>query len=183
MLISQIQGKSFTAKEYKSLLKRLVFSGESFNRILNVANSILQNNILDSKKEYKTTLLLGQEYDYETCDYCKKLFNEKDKNGIFFFNCGHKSHYDCSVFINGDISCKSCFDFDNDNNETMLRKEMDIKYPKDEGRDKRSNTLYKKPSATNLKNKTDRDKEKRFKILNEINDSYFELSKVFEGNN
>ena len=180
MLISQIQGKSFTAKEYKSLLKRLVFSGESFNRILNVANSILQNNILDSKKEYKTTLLLGQEYDYETCDYCKKLFNEKDKNGIFFFNCGHKSHYDCSVFINGDISCKSCFDFDNDNNETMLRKEMDIKYPKEEGRDKRSNTLYKKPSATNLKNKTDIDKEKRFKILNEINDSYFEFSKIFD---
>jgi hypothetical protein len=31
--------------------------------------------------------------------------------------------------------------------------------------------------------KADKEKIKRLKLINEINDSYFELSKVFEGNN
>ena len=56
LLISQIQGESFGIKEYKSLLKRLLFSGESFNRILQAADSILKLNVIDANKQYKKDL-------------------------------------------------------------------------------------------------------------------------------
>jgi hypothetical protein len=182
-LISQIQGESFGSKEYKSLLKRLLFSGESFNRILQAADSILKNNVLDSTKEYKIDTVLGQKFNFERCDFCGKIFKEKDKNSILMFNCGHTCHDCCCIYINKEISCRICYEYEYENEETLFREENEIKLPKEQPKDKRRQSVHKRSSVQGIMSKADKEKIKRLKLINEINDSYFELSKVFEGNN
>ena len=182
LLISQIQGESFGSKENKSLLKRLLFSGESFNRILQAADSLLKGNVLDFKKIYKKNNLIGTNYDFDKCDSCKKYFTEKDKNSIYAFSCGHKCHYECCIFIKGEISCKPCFDYQTQNEETTFRQDMEIKGPEEDNNNDKRKSSYIKSLSSGINSKADRDKKKRLKLLNDINDSYFELSKVFESN-
>ena len=184
LLMSQIQGESFGVKEYKSFLKRLLFSGESFNRILQAADSILKLNVIDANKEYKKDLLVGKYYEFKRCDACKKKFKESDKD-FMTFNCGHKCHYDCCIIINKKISCKACFEYEKQYEETMYRGDLEIKEINEEeqigGKDNNKNKIIRRKSkAISLEDKL---KEDKLKVINKINDTYFEITKVFESSN
>ena len=181
LLISQIQGESFGAKEYKSLLKRLLFSGESFNIILKSAEYILKNNILKSKKDYENNVIIGKNFYCEKCDFCQKKFKENDKNTILLFNCGHKCHYECCVFLNKEISCRICYEYEKENDETIYRGEIEIKLP-EKVQDNRKKSFHKKSNNSGINAKIDRDKMKKLKLINDINEGFFSISKIFEGN-
>lgn len=181
LLISQIQGESFGAKEYKSLLKRLLFSGESFNIILKSAEYILKNNILKSKKDYENNVIIGKNFYCEKCDFCQKKFKENDKNTIILFNCGHKCHYECCVFLNKEISCRICYEYEKENDETIYRGEIEIKLP-EKVPDNRKKSFHKKSNISGINAKIDRDKMKKLKLINDINEGFFSISKIFEGN-
>ena len=176
--ISQIQGESFDSKEYKSLLKRLLFSGEYFNRILQSANSLLRANVLDTKKEFVINATLGKHFDFIKCDFCGKEFKKKDKNEIVAFNCGHKYHDNCCIFINKEKSCRKCLNYEYNNEEIFVKEESEIIIREKE--DKKLKPANKKPNVSGIKTKADLIKSKRLKVLNDINDNYFELSKMFE---
>ena len=184
LLMSKIQGESFGVKEYKSFLKRLLFSGESFNRILQGADSLLKLNVLDANKQYKKELIVGRIYDFKKCDACKKKFKESDKD-YMAFNCGHKCHYDCCIVINKKISCKACFDYESQYEETMYRGDIEIKEINEEeekgGKDNNKDKIIcRKSKAISLEDKL---KEDKLKMINKINDNYFEITKVFESSN
>ena len=177
-LISQIQGESFGTKEYKSLLKRLLFSGEAVNRILKAADSILKDNVLDYNIYFKKDAILGKQYNFERCDFCGKIFKENDKNSVFAFNCGHKCHFDCCAIINQKVSCQTCKDYDN----KIEEKEPEINEIKEKGTGKRAKDQYRKSSIIINDTKADREKKEKMKTLNKINDNYYELYKMFQGN-
>ena len=177
LLISQIQGESFGIKEYKSLLKRLLFSGESFNRILQAADSILKLNVIDANKQYKKDLNLGKDYNFSKCDSCKKKFRE-NYNDIITFNCGHKCHHECCIIINNEISCKACFENENENEETLFRGDLEIKELneiEEEDKGKYNNKNKKKAKSSSV--------QEKLRLLNKIDDNYFEMYKIFESSN
>jgi len=186
LLMSQIQGESFGVKEYKSFLKRLLFSGESFNRILQAADSILKLNVIDVNKEYKKDLLVGKYFQFKRCDACNKIFKESDKD-FMTFNCGHICHYDCCIIINKKISCKACFEYEKQYEETMFRGDIEIKEinieeqigGKDNNKNKNKN-IKRKSKVISLEDKL---KEDKLKMINKINDNYFEITKIFESSN
>ena len=99
------------------------------------------------------------------------------------FNCGHTCHDCCCIYINKEISCRVCYEYEYENEETLFREENEIKLPKEQPKDKRRQSVHKRSSVQGIMSKADKEKIKRLKLINEINDSYFELSKVFEGNN
>ena len=183
LLISQIQGDSFGSKEYKSLLKRLLFNGEYFNRILQNATSLIKDSIFDYNKDYKIISVKGNFFDFEKCDYCFKKFKETDKNSILVFNCGHKCHEKCCKFTQDYIYCKFCLNNENINEEIGAKEENEINLPEEEeDKDKRNNSFHKKINMVGINSKNNRDKNKKLKLINDINGSYFELSKIFESN-
>ena len=183
LLISQIQGDSFGSKEYKSLLKRLLFNGEYFNRILQNATSLIKDSIFDYNKDYKIISVKGNFFDFEKCDYCFKKFKETDKNSILVFNCGHKCHEKCCKFTQDYIYCKFCLNNENINEEIGSKEENEINLPEEEeDKDKRNNSFHKKINMVGINSKNNRDKNKKLKLINDINGSYFELSKIFESN-
>jgi hypothetical protein len=181
LLFSQIRGKSFGAKEYKSLLKRLLFSGESFNKILKAADSILKINSLKSNKEYKNDVIVGQNFYCEKCDFCQKIFKNNDKSSVLLFNCGHKCHYECCIFLNKEISCRVCYEYEKENEETIYKGEIEIESP-EKFKDIGSKSLNKISSISGIKKKYDKDKMKKLKLINDINENFFSISKIFEGN-
>ena len=182
-LLSEIQGKSFGLKEFKLHLKKLVFSGQSYNYILKSAKSIIKGYVQDMKLPYKNMLLEGKYYYFDKCDFCGKIFKEKGKSPIFF-NCGHKFHTECIIFQNGEASCRLCEDYefideysnykeddnDNDNNNNIISDEHVALR-----RRNRINTIVRSSSYVNEKGKL-----KKIKLLNEVNKKYFETSKIFE---
>ena len=182
-LLSNIQGESFGLKEFKSHLNKLLFSGMSYNSILKSAESILREDVQNSDKTYRNILLQGKQYYLEICDLCGGIFRENDKNSIVFFKCGHKYHYDCTIFVNEKIRCKLCRDKEFLNEDTVLREEEIIKRPDKkiiEGRN-RINEINNGSSLSSIINeKTDREKMKKLKYLNEVNKRYFESSNLFE---
>ena len=184
-VLSDIQGKSHdSTEEYKSRLDKLVFSGMSFNYILKSAESILKEDVLNVNKTYRNLLLKGKQFDFEKCDLCGKIFKENEKKNLVFFNCGHKYHYDCTIFVNNEISCKICKDYENKNEDTRYREEEEIRKANEEGEGSSINRINinrrHSYSGYSNKNKIDQAKKKKFKLLNEVNKRYFETAKIFE---
>ena len=186
-LLSDIQGKSFGPKEFKSHLEKLVFSGMSFNFILKSAESILKDDVLNIDKSYRNIILKGKQYEFEKCDLCGKIFSENEKKNLIFFNCGHKYHYDCTILINDEISCKICKDYEYMNEDTIYREEEKIKMHEEENdkniginRINRINSIRKKYSSNSISDKIDKEKKKKMKLINEVNKRYFENTKIFE---
>ena len=182
-LLSEIQGKSLGLKEFKSHLKRLIFSGKSYNYIFKSAESIIKGYVIDSKKPFKKMLIKGKYYNFEKCDFCGKSFKEKGKSPIFF-NCGHKYHKDCIIIDNDENLCRLCKDNEYFNEDTSYKEEEDEDLrmsadPVDRYRRSRINSIYSSSSSiVNVKN--DKEKNKKLKLLNEVNKKYFETSKIFE---
>ena len=101
------------------------------------------------------------------------------------FNCGHKCHYDCCIIINKKISCKACFEYEKQYEETMYRGDLEIKEINEEEqigeKDNNKNKIIRRKSkAISLEDKL---KEDKLKMINKINDNYFEITKVFESSN
>ena len=182
-LLSDIQGKSFDLKEFKSRLQKLVFSGMSFNNILKSAESILKEDITSSNKEYRNIILKGKQFNIEICDLCGNIFRESEKKNLVFFNCGHKYHHDCTIFVNGKISCKICKDNEFLKEDTTYREEEVIKMANEEEEELLNNkiNIKKRQSSGNIiNNKIDKEKLKKFKLINEVNKRYFENTRMFE---
>ena len=183
-VLSDSQGQPLEYEEYKSRLDKLVFCGMSFNYILNSAESILKEDVLNFNKTYRNFLLKGKQFDFEKCDLCGKIFKENEKKNLVFFNCGHKYHYDCTIFVNDEISCKICKDYEKKNEDTFYREDEEIRMAEEEGQNSgknRINVIKKHSSSMCInKNKIDKEKMKKFKLLNEVNKRYFECSKIFE---
>jgi len=184
-LLSEIQGKSFGTKEFKSHLRKLIFSGMSFNYILKAADSIVKNTVLESSNSYQELLKQGKKYNFEKCDFCNKIFKENTKN-LTFFNCGHKYHYDCCIFVNNEISCRICKEreiIDEDINfsgkDEIIEAVEKVK-EKDKGRINRINSIYHSSSSMASKIKSSKGRNKLLKSLNEVNKKYFETSKIFD---
>ena len=184
-LLSEIQGKSFGTKEFKSHLRKLIFSGMSFNYILKAADSIAKGTVLESKYTYKELLKQGKKYNFEKCDFCKKMFKENTKN-LTFFNCGHKYHYDCCIFVNNEIYCRICKEreiIDEDINFTGKEEIIEVgerEKQKERNRINRINSIYQSSSSMASKIKSNKGRNKLLKSLNEVNKKYFETSKIFD---
>ena len=179
-LLSEIQGKSFGISEFKTHLRKLLLNGMSFNYILQSAESIIKGYTFESKEIYKEMLKHGRLFNYEKCDYCNKIFKENDKNSMIFFNCGHKSHFDCCIFVNDIISCRLCKNLELINEDIMFKPEEDIRLPEERNRINRINSFYKSSSSSGIKSKVDKEKMKKLKLLNEVNKRYFETSNIFD---
>ena len=181
-LLSDIQGKSLDLKEFKSRLQKLVFSGMSFNNILKSAESILKEDISTSNKEYRNIILKGKQFNIEICDLCGNIFKENEKKTLVFFNCGHKYHYDCTIFVNGKISCKICKDNEILKEDTTYREEEVIKMADEEEKENlnRINSIKKNPSSNIINNRIDKERLKKFKLINEVNKRYYENTRMFE---
>ena len=181
-LLSDIQGKSFGLKEFQSHLKKLVFSGMSYNYILKSAESLLKRDIINSRQSYKDTLIKGKHFNLEKCDACGRYFKENEKIPFIFFNCGHKCHFSCSIVINDQISCKICKDYENIYEDTTYRENEDIENNDEEymgfGRN-RFNAIN-RHSSHSLNTEIIKEKRKKMKLLNDVNKRYFENSKIFE---
>ena len=184
-LLSEIEGKSFGTKEFKSHLRKLIFSGMSFNYILKAADSIAKGTVLESKYTYKELLKQGKIYNFEKCDFCKKIFKENTKN-LTFFNCGHKYHYDCCIFVNDEISCRICKEreiIDEDINfsgKEEIKEVGEREKEKERNRINRINSIYQSSSSVSSKIKSNKGRNKLLKSLNEVNKKYFETSKIFD---
>ena len=182
-LLSDIQGKSFGLKEFKSHLEKLVFNGMAFNFILKSAESILKDDALSIDKVYRNIISKGRQFDFERCDLCGKIFNENEKKNLIFFNCGHKYHYDCTIFVNEEISCKICKDYEYIYEDTTYHEGEEIRM-NDEEDDKKNinriNLIKRKPSSGSIFTKVDKEKKKKMKLLNDVNKRYFENTKIFE---
>ena len=152
----------------------------SFNYILKSAESIIKGYTFESKEIYKEMLKHGRLFNYEKCDYCNKIFKENDKNSMIFFNCGHKSHFDCCIFVNDIISCRLCKNLELINEDIMFKPEEDIRLPEERNRINRINSFYKSSSSSGIKSKVDKEKMKKLKLLNEVNKRYFETSNIFD---
>ena len=182
-LLSNIQGKSFGLKEFKSHLNKLLFSGMSYNSILKSAESILREDVQNSDKFFRAMLLKGKQYFLEICDLCGGIFRENDRNSIVFFKCGHKYHYECTIFVNEKITCKFCRDKEYLTEDTIIREEEIIKKPVKkiiEGRNRIIEINNSSSSSSIIKERTEREKMKKLKYLNEVNNRYFENFKLFE---
>ena len=181
-LLSDIQGNSFGQEEFISHLKKLVFSGMSYNFILKSAESLLKENILNSRQSYKSILTHGKQFNFEKCDVCGKIFKETEKIPFIFFNCGHKCHFSCTVIINGQISCKLCKDYENIYEDTTYRENEDLEINDEEymGFGRNRINAIKINSSISIENENNREKRKKIKLLNDVNKRYFENSKIFE---
>lgn len=184
-LLSEIQGKSFKAKEFKSHLKKLIFSGMSFNYILKAADSIAKGTVLESKHTYKNLLKQGKKYNFEKCDFCEKIFKDNTKN-LTFFNCGHKYHYDCCIFVNNEIYCRICKEREIIDEEINFKGKEEIievrekEKEKERNRINRINSIYQSSSSMASKIKSNKGRNRLLKSLNEVNKKYFETSKIFD---
>ena len=184
-LLSNILGKSFGSKEFKSHLEKLVFSGMAFNFILKSAKSILKDDALNLSRIYRNIILKGKQFEFEKCDLCGNIFKENEKKDLVFFNCGHKYHYDCTIFVNDEISCKICKDYEYINEDTTYREGEEIRMNDEEDKKNnksvnRINYIRKKSSFSSINIKVDREKKKKMKLLNDVNKRYFENTKIFE---
>ena len=124
-----------------------------------------------------TDLHLGKDYNVSKCDSCKKKFKE-NYNDIITFNCGHKCHHECCIIINNEISCKACFENENENEETLFRGDLEIKELneiEEEDKGKYNNKNKKKAKSSSV--------QEKLRLLNKIDDNYFEMYKIFESSN
>ena len=154
----------------------------------NIWNSFLEKiklQISDIAYEtwFKETKLINLDNDTATVlvpfHMHKKSLSE-NYNDIITFNCGHKCHYECCVFLNKEISCRICHEYEKEN-ETIYRGEIEIKLP-EKVPENRKKSFHKKSNISRKNAKIDRDKMKKLKLINDINEGFFSISKIFEGN-
>ena len=167
-LLSEIQGKSFGQKEFESHLKKLVFSGMSYNFILKSAESLLKGDIINSRKSYKSMLTHGKQFNFEKCDLCGKMFKETDKIPFVFFNCGHKTHFSCTIILNDKISCKLCKEYENIYEDTTYRENEELEVNDEEymGFGRNRINAIKRNASISIENEINKEKKKKIKLLN-----------------
>jgi hypothetical protein len=174
--------KKQSTKEYKAYIKISLFSVHTFNHIFNSAKSIIKGYVIDLKKPLKNELLKGNCYEFDKCDYCGKIFNEKDKN-LFFF-CGHKYHYNCIIFIDRKETCRLCKEIEYSKEDINYREDEDeIKNDEESIDSSKKNkiiTISRSSSSSSIYEKEKKEKDKKIKLLNEINKKYYEATKIFE---
>lgn len=182
-ILSQIKEKSIGIKEIKSYMQISLFSSQTYNHILRSAQSIVKGYVIDLKQPYKNIVLHGNHFDFEKCDFCGKTFSEKDKSPPLFFSCGHKYHNNCIIFINGEKACRFCKENEYMNEDTVFREDEEIQIAdksNEPSNKNRINLSHKSASSSNIAEKEKKAKDKKIKLLNEVNKKYFEVTKIFE---
>ena len=157
----------------------------AFNFILKSAESILKDDALNISRIYRNIIPKGRQFEFEKCDLCGNIFRENEKKNLVFFNCGHKFHYDCTIFVNGEISCKICKDYEYINEDTTYHEGEEIRINDEDDKENnksvnRINFMRRKSSSASIYVKVDREKKKKMKLLNDVNKRYFENTKIFE---
>ena len=170
--------KKQSTKEYKAYIKISLFSVRTFNHIFNSSKSIIKGYVIDLKKPLKNVLLKGNCYEFDKCDYCGKIFNEKDKN-LFFF-CGHKFHYNCIIFIDRKETCRLCKEIEYSKEDICYKEEENEIKNDEESIDSSENNKIRSSSLSTINEKEKKEKNKKIKLLNEINKKYYEATQIFE---
>ena len=83
-------------KDFQNILCEMIKSNNNFNRILSNTMIIMKNCAINSEEERLQGCIKGNYYNNEKCDVCHKDIDDKKKEKIFCFGCGHQCHDYCA---------------------------------------------------------------------------------------
>lgn len=105
-IIEFVTSQQAEYKEFKGILKTMLFSYTLSNNILYCTKNLLKNLIKKTEDEYAFILKKGNYFNLKKCDDCQKNLEFDDKIGIF--KCGHQIHLGCCIMEEGKITCPVC---------------------------------------------------------------------------
>ena len=105
-IIEFVTSQQAEYKEFKGILKTMLFSYTLYNNILYCTKNLIINSIKKSEDEYAFFLKKGNYFDLQKCDNCNKKLECDDKIGIF--KCGHQIHLSCCAKEERKIACPIC---------------------------------------------------------------------------
>ena len=106
------KNKNAGFKEFRDILMEILGSYSNLTSILNSANNLLTNLVLENEEKFQILNLQGELLSAKFCCKCKKEFNKNlnNKEHIMVFKCRHTFHKDCIAKknSNNEIYCPIC---------------------------------------------------------------------------